>query len=44
MRLGLTGAQIYSDISDRLTTDKTAVTLTVDETDMDVQIVDETNL
>lgn len=44
MRLGLTGAQIYSDISDRLTTDKTAVTLTVNETDMDVQIVDETNL
>ena len=44
MRLGLTGAQIYGDISDRLTTDKTAVTLTVDDTDMDVKIVDETNL
>ena len=44
MRLGLTGAQIYGDISDRLTTDKTAVTMTVDDTDMDVQIVDETNL
>lgn len=44
MRLGLTGAQIYSEISDRLTTDKTAVTLTVDDTDMDVKIVNETNL
>ena len=43
MRLGLTGAQIYSEISDRLTTDKTAVTLTVDDTDMDVKIVNETN-
>jgi len=44
MRLGLTGAQIYGDISDRLTTDKTAVTMTVDNTDMDVIIVDETDL
>lgn len=44
MRLGLTGAQIYGDISDRLTTDKTAVTMTVDETDMDVVIVDEMDL
>ncbi len=44
MRLGLTGAQIYSDISDRLTTDKTAVTMTVDDTDMDVKIVNERNL
>jgi len=44
MRLGLTGAQIYGDISERLTTDKTAVTLTVDESDMDVRIVDETDL
>lgn len=44
MRLGLTGAQIYGDITDRLTTDKTAVTMTVDEADMDVVIVDETNL
>lgn len=43
MRLGLTGAQIYSEISDRLTTDKTAVTMTVDGTDMDVKIVNETN-
>ena len=34
MRLGLTGAQIYGDISDRLTTDKTAVTMTVDNTDL----------
>lgn len=44
MRLGLTGAQIYTEISDRLTTDKTAVTMTVDDTDMDVQIINETNL
>lgn len=43
MRLGLTGAQIYGDISDRLTTDKTAVTITAGDTDMDVKIVDETN-
>ncbi len=43
MRLGLTGAQIYSEISDRLTTDKTAVTMTVDGTDMDVKIINETN-
>lgn len=43
MRLGLTGAQIYGEISDRLTTDKTAVTLQVDETDMDVKIVNETD-
>lgn len=44
MRLGLTGAQIYSDISDRLTTDKTAVTMTVNDTDMDVKIVNERDL
>lgn len=43
MRLGLTGAQIYTEISNRLTTDKTAVTMTVDDTDMDVVIVNETN-
>lgn len=43
MRLGLTGAQIYTEISDRLTTDKTAVTMTVDDTDMDVVIINETN-
>ncbi len=43
MRLGLTGAQIYGEISDRLTTDKTAVTLKVDETDMDVKIINETD-
>ena len=30
--------RIYSEISDRLTTDKTAVTLTVDDTDMDVKL------
>lgn len=44
MRLGLTGAQIYGDISERLTTDKTAVEMKVDEADMDVVIVDETDL
>lgn len=44
MRLGLTGAQIYGDISDRLTTDKTAVTMTVNDTDMDVKIVNERDL
>lgn len=44
MELGLTGAQIYGDITDRLTTDKTAVTLTVDDKDMDVKIIDETDL
>ena len=35
MRLGLTGAQIYGDISERLTTDKTAVTIKAGETDLD---------
>lgn len=44
MRLGLTGAQIYGEITDRLTTDKTAITMTVDEADMDVLIVDEREL
>lgn len=44
MRLGITVAQLYSDISSRLTTDKTSVTLTVDDTDMDVKIVNETEL
>lgn len=43
MRLGITVAQIYSEISNRLTTDKTSVTLTVDDADMDVKIVDETD-
>lgn len=43
MRLGITVAQIYSDISDRLTTDKSSVTLEVDDYDMDVKIVDETD-
>lgn len=43
MRLGITVAQLYSDISDRLTTDKSSVTLTVDDYDMDVKIVDETD-
>lgn len=44
MRLGLTGAQIYGAISDRMTTDKSAVTLTIDDSDMEVKIVDETDL
>lgn len=42
MRLGLTGAQIYGEISERLTTDQTAITMTTDDTDMDVKIVNET--
>lgn len=44
MRDGLTVAQIYQEISDRLTTDKTAVTARLDDTDMDIHIINETNL
>ena len=39
----LTTAGIYQEIASRLTTEKTAVSLTIDDTDMDVLIVDETN-
>ncbi len=44
MKKGLTVAQIYSAISARLTTEKDSVTMTVGDTDMVVQIVDETDL
>ncbi len=44
MGLGLTVAQIYSEISDRLTTESTATTVTIDGTEMEVVIVDENNL
>ena len=43
MGYGLTTAGIYQEIASRLTTEKTAVSLTIDDTDMDVLIVDETN-
>ena len=44
MGYGLTTAGIYQEISSRLTTEKTAVSLTIDDTDMDVLIVDETDI
>ncbi|MCD7758023.1 MAG: efflux RND transporter permease subunit [Clostridiales bacterium] len=44
MRLGLTNAQIYSQIAASLTTETTAVTVTIDDQDMDVVIVDERDL
>lgn len=44
MRDGLTVAQIYQDISDRLTTDKNALTARFDGTDMDIHIINETKL
>lgn len=44
MRAGLTVAQIYSGISDRLTTEKAATTVTIDGQEMDVVIVDENHL
>ena len=43
MRLGLTVAQIYSDLAAALTTEETADTLTIDSTEYDVTIVDETD-
>lgn len=39
---GLTVAQIYQQISEKITTDKTAITISVNDTDMDVNIVNET--
>ncbi len=42
-RVGLTAAQIYSDISSRLTTEKTSTTLTLDDQQVDVKIVDESD-
>lgn len=44
MKKGLTVAQIYSTVASRLTTETNSVTMTVGDTDMDVQIVDETEL
>ena len=40
---GLTVAQIYQQLAGRLTTDKTAITLSMDDTDVAVKIVDETD-
>ncbi|MFQ9515667.1 MAG: efflux RND transporter permease subunit [Eubacterium sp.] len=42
-KYGLTVAQIYQQIAGRLTTEKTAVTLSINDTDVDVNIVDETD-
>lgn len=42
MRLGLTVAQIYSELSAAMTTSTTSTTLTVGEEEIDVVIVDET--
>ncbi|MCC8100113.1 MAG: efflux RND transporter permease subunit [Clostridiales bacterium] len=44
MRLGLTVAQVYSEISSRLTTETTSTTVTIDGAEMEVVIVDENNL
>ncbi len=44
MKKELTVAQIYSALASRLTTEKDSVTMTVGDTDMAVQIVDETDL
>jgi multidrug efflux pump subunit AcrB len=44
MRLGLTTAQIYAQIAGDLTTEKTSVTVTIDDKDMDVVVVNENNL
>lgn len=40
---GLTAAQIYQQIASQITTEKKAVTLSVEDGDVDVNIVDETN-
>lgn len=44
MKKGLTVAQIYAEIAAKLTTEKNSVTMSVGDTDMEVQIVDETDL
>lgn len=44
IKKGLTVAQIYGTLSSRLTTEKDSVTMSVGDTDMTVQIVDETEL
>ena len=43
MRCSLTVAQIYSEIASRLTTSASAATIVIDEHQMDVIVVDETN-
>ena len=40
---GLTVAQIFQQLTEDITTDKKAVTLSIDDKDVDVNIVDETN-
>lgn len=42
-KYGLTVAQIYQQIAERITTEKNAVTLSKNDTDIDVNIVDETD-
>lgn len=42
-KYGLTVAQIYQQIAGELTTEKTAMTLSTDGTDVDVNIIDETD-
>ncbi len=44
MALGLSVAQIYSDIAARLTTESSAATITVGDRELDVVVVDETDL
>lgn len=41
MKYGLTVAQVYQELAGKLTTDKDATTITVDEQDYNVKIVDE---
>lgn len=41
MRLGLTVAQVYAELAARLSTDKDSTTITVDEEEYDVKIIDE---
>lgn len=41
MRLGLTVAQVYSELAQKLTTEKDSTTLTVGDDEYDVKIVDE---
>ena len=43
-RVGLTAAQIYSDISSRLTTEKTSTTMTLNDQQVDVKIVNENDV
>ncbi len=41
MRVGLTVAQVYSELASTLTTDKASTSITVDDADYDVKIIDE---